>query len=123
MDSYRIPPKLDLTPRRHHGYAVLLFIMGTLLPPLGTSRPILPLSLRLTPLSAVAARFGIGKDFWINVLLTLCGYIPGMFILIHFTLSHRSTQGHGHNFYVQVRSLFPLLPLPSVTTGLVTEYP
>jgi len=39
MDTYRIPPKLDLTPRRHHGYAVLLFIMGTLLPPLGiTSR-------------------------------------------------------------------------------------
>ena len=78
---------------------------------------------RLTLSLAVAARFGIGKDFWINVLLTLCGYIPGMFILIHFTLSHRSTQGHGHNFYVQVRSLFPLLPLPSVTTGLVTEYP
>jgi len=35
MDTYRIPPKIDLTPRRHHGYAVLLFIMGTLLPPLG----------------------------------------------------------------------------------------
>ncbi|KAF8350706.1 hypothetical protein F5887DRAFT_940536 [Amanita rubescens] len=68
MDTYRIPPKIDLTPRRHHGYAVLLFIMGTLLPPL-----------------AVAARFGIGKDFWLNILLTICGYIPG----------------HGHNFYIQ----------------------
>lgn len=33
---------------------------------------------RLTLSLAVAARFGIGKDFWINVLLTLCGYIPGM---------------------------------------------
>ncbi|KAF8163304.1 hypothetical protein B0H34DRAFT_795030 [Crassisporium funariophilum] len=63
-----IPTKIDLTPRRHHGYAVLLFILGTLLPPL-----------------AVAARFGIGKDFWINLVLTLCGYIPG----------------HGHNFYIQ----------------------
>ncbi|KAI1794572.1 hypothetical protein LXA43DRAFT_995642 [Ganoderma leucocontextum] len=59
---------VDLTPRRHHGYAVLLFILGTLLPPL-----------------AVAARFGIGKDFWINLFLTICGYIPG----------------HVHNFYIQ----------------------
>ena len=30
----------------------------------------------LTP-AAVAARFGIGKDFFINVVLTICGYIPG----------------------------------------------
>ncbi|KAI6167010.1 hypothetical protein EDD17DRAFT_1773999 [Pisolithus thermaeus] len=54
--------------KRYHGYAVLLFIMGTLFPPL-----------------AVAARFGIGKDFWINLLLTIAGYIPG----------------HVHNFYIQ----------------------
>ncbi|OBZ69212.1 hypothetical protein A0H81_10809 [Grifola frondosa] len=60
--------KVDLTPRRHHGYAVLLFIFGTLFPPL-----------------AVAARFGIGSDFWLNLLLTICGYIPG----------------HVHNFYIQ----------------------
>jgi hypothetical protein len=26
---------------------------------------------------AVAARFGIGRDFWINLPLTLAGYIPG----------------------------------------------
>ncbi|TFK76439.1 hypothetical protein BDN72DRAFT_785339 [Pluteus cervinus] len=67
MASY-VPKKVDLTPKRHHGYAVLLFIMGTLFPPL-----------------AVAARFGIGKDFWLNLLLTICGYIPG----------------HAHNFYIQ----------------------
>jgi len=66
--SNRIPGKLDLKPKRYHGYAVLLFIVGTLFPPL-----------------AVAARFGIGKDFWLNLLLTICGYIPG----------------HGHNFYIQ----------------------
>jgi len=60
--------KVDLKPRRYHFYAVFLFILGTLLPPL-----------------AVAARFGIGKDFYLNVILTLCGYIPG----------------HGHNFYIQ----------------------
>lgn len=29
--------KLDLTPRRHHGYSVFLFILGTLFPPLGMS--------------------------------------------------------------------------------------
>lgn len=54
--------------KRYHAYAVILFIMGTLFPPL-----------------AVAARFGIGKDFWLNLLLTICGYIPG----------------HAHNFYIQ----------------------
>lgn len=68
MDSVRVPTKIDLTPRRHHGYAFFLFILGCLFPPL-----------------AVAARFGIGKDFWLNLLLTICGYIPG----------------HGHNFYIQ----------------------
>nr|GAT58682.1 predicted protein [Mycena chlorophos] len=63
-----VPTRDQLKPRRHHGYSVLLFILGTLLPPL-----------------AVAARFGIGSDFWLNLLLTICGYIPG----------------HGHNFYIQ----------------------
>ncbi|KAG1853740.1 hypothetical protein DFJ58DRAFT_789383 [Suillus subalutaceus] len=51
--------------KRYHVYAVILFVMGTLFPPLG--------------------RFGIGKDFWLNLLLTICGYIPG----------------HVHNFYIQ----------------------
>lgn len=60
--------KVDLTPKRHHGYAVLLFIFGTFFPPI-----------------AVAARFGVGGDFWLNLLLTVCGYFPG----------------HGHNFYIQ----------------------
>ncbi|KAF8136359.1 hypothetical protein EV363DRAFT_1395473 [Boletus edulis] len=54
--------------RGYHWYAVLLFLLGTLFPPL-----------------AVAARFGIGKDFWLNLLLTIAGYIPG----------------HVHNFYIQ----------------------
>jgi len=54
--------------KRHHGYTVVLFILGSLLPPL-----------------AVAARFGIGSDFFINVFCTLCGYFPG----------------HAHNFYIQ----------------------
>jgi len=63
-----VPTKADLKPKRHHGYSAFLFICGTLFPPL-----------------AVAARFGIGSDFWLNLLLTLCAYIPG----------------HAHNFYIQ----------------------
>lgn len=54
--------------RRYHWYTAVIFFAGTLVPPL-----------------AVAARFGIGKDFWLNVLLTIAGYIPG----------------HVHNFYIQ----------------------
>ncbi|KAI9446455.1 hypothetical protein H4582DRAFT_1804620 [Lactarius indigo] len=57
-----------IKPKRHHGFGVVLFILGTLFPPL-----------------AVAARFGIGGDFWLNLVLTLAGYIPG----------------HVHNFYIQ----------------------
>jgi len=67
MSQY-VPKREDLKPRRHHGYSVFLFILGTLFPPL-----------------AVAARFGIGGDFWLNLVLTVCGYIPG----------------HAHNFYIQ----------------------
>ncbi|KAG6820361.1 hypothetical protein H0H93_001553 [Arthromyces matolae] len=60
--------------------------MGTLFPPL-----------------AVAARFGIGKDFWLNLLLTICGYIPGVFyeLLSCAVLAQFAYPGHGHNFYIQ----------------------
>ena len=71
---------IDLKPRRHHGYAVLLFILGTLVPPLGTFPGHLSyrtIFIRHWEYAAVAARFGIGTDFWINVVLTICGYIPG----------------------------------------------
>lgn len=60
--------RYKVKPKRHHAYAVFIFVIGFLLPPF-----------------AVAARFGIGKDFWINVLLTICGYVPGQI----------------HNFYIQ----------------------
>ena len=33
---------VDLTPKAHHGYAVLLFIFGTLFPPLGAPHTIRP---------------------------------------------------------------------------------
>ena len=75
MSSY-VPKKVDLKPKKHHGYAALLFILGTLLPPLGQSHRLLYFESNASA-KAVAARFGIGRDFWINVFLTLCGYIPG----------------------------------------------
>jgi uncharacterized membrane protein YqaE (UPF0057 family) len=57
-----------------------------------------------TYLAAVAARFGIGQDFFINLILTLCGYIPGRFISTIALNLHSLTpdQGHVHNFYIQV---------------------
>lgn len=60
--------RIDFKPKKHHGFSFFIMICGWLLPPL-----------------AVAIRFGIGKDFFINVFLTICGYIPG----------------HGHNFFIQ----------------------
>ncbi len=79
--------KVDLTPKRYHGYAVLLFIFGTLFPPLGMSILILPRvwHAELAPLAAVAARFGLGGDFWLNLILTICGYIPGVYRLLSST--------------------------------------
>lgn len=35
------------------------------------------LSIILPPLG-VFLQVGIGKHFWINIILTLCGYIPGL---------------------------------------------
>ncbi|WWC91695.1 uncharacterized protein L201_006641 [Kwoniella dendrophila CBS 6074] len=66
--NHHLPKKISLAPKRHHGFQVFLFICGFLLPPI-----------------AVAFRFGIGTDFFINVFLCICGYFP-----CHF-----------HNFYIQ----------------------
>lgn len=62
------------------------------------------LSFILTDLHpAVAARFGIGRDFWLNLFLTLAGYIPGRwsFLLPHPHLPNSHSPGHMHNFYIQ----------------------
>jgi uncharacterized membrane protein YqaE (UPF0057 family) len=63
-----------------------------------------PLSSPLTHLfSAVAARFGIGSDFWLNLFLTVAGYIPGLlsFSSPHSDIQFYSLPGHVHNFYIQ----------------------
>jgi len=40
---------------------IIRIILSVLIPPLG-----------------VFLQVGLGKDFWINILLTLFGYIPGL---------------------------------------------
>jgi len=80
------PTREDLKPKKHHGYNVVLFIFGTLFPPLGML-PSVRHDLAILIVSAVAARFGFGGDFWLNLFLTICGYIPGM---ISTSPSHQS---------------------------------
>lgn len=60
--------KIDYSWKNHYGFTGLIWLLGILFPPL-----------------AVAIRFGIGCDFFINVLLTICGIIPG----------------HLHNWFIQ----------------------
>lgn len=33
--NHYVPTKVDLTPKRHHGFQFVLFLLGWLLPPLG----------------------------------------------------------------------------------------
>jgi uncharacterized membrane protein YqaE (UPF0057 family) len=47
------------------------------------------LSIVLPPLG-VALRYGLGGKFWLNVLLTIIGWIPGV-IHAFYVLSKRST--------------------------------
>lgn len=48
---------------------IIRIIIAILLPPLG-----------------VFLQVGLGKDFWINVLLTILGYIPGIIHAIYIIL-------------------------------------
>jgi uncharacterized membrane protein YqaE (UPF0057 family) len=54
------PARPRSKPQKHHGYTGVIIILGFFLPPL-----------------AVLARFGVGKDFFINIVCTICGYFPG----------------------------------------------
>lgn len=57
--------------------SILSIILAILLPPL-----------------AVGLRYGLGSAFWINLLLTLIGYLPGII----------------HAFYVLSRPVGPVTP-------------
>ncbi|HYD29403.1 MAG TPA: YqaE/Pmp3 family membrane protein [Azospirillaceae bacterium] len=51
---------------------VLRILLAILLPPLG-----------------VFLQVGLGLQFWINILLTLLGYIPGIIHAIYIILKYR----------------------------------
>lgn len=42
----------------------------------------------LVPPVGVAMQLGIGFQFWLNVLLTLCGLIPGILHAVYIILTH-----------------------------------
>ncbi|PWN50867.1 hypothetical protein IE53DRAFT_386809 [Violaceomyces palustris] len=88
-----MPSKRSSGPiKRHHAFHGVIMVLGWLLPPL-----------------AVLVRFGVGKDFFINIICTLCGYIPG----------------HGHNFFIQnIRNNKNAKHSPSwaIKMGLVKDY-
>lgn len=89
--DYR-PGKRTHHVKRHHAYTGCIIIIAWILPPL-----------------AVAARFGIGVDFFINLVLTCCGYIPGH---IHYFLLLNLRNNRTKN-----RS-----PAWAVRAGLVKDY-
>lgn len=66
--AIKTPKRKNMKPKTHHFFFAIVVIAGWLTPPL-----------------AVLIRFGVGRDFFINILLTICGYFPG----------------HFHNFYCQ----------------------
>ncbi|TKY84763.1 hypothetical protein EX895_005843 [Sporisorium graminicola] len=85
--------KIDFSWKNHYGFTGFIVLCGFLFPPL-----------------AVAVRFGIGKDFFINVLLTICGIIPG----------------HIHNWFIQnVRNNDTKARTPkwAIRYGLVDDRP
>jgi uncharacterized membrane protein YqaE (UPF0057 family) len=60
-DGQNWPGKLDLLAVKGKKMELLKIIIVIILPPLG-----------------VFLQVGIGKHFWLNLLLTLLGYIPGI---------------------------------------------
>ncbi|SPO23407.1 uncharacterized protein UTRI_02085 [Ustilago trichophora] len=78
--------------KRHHAFHGVIMVCGWLLPPL-----------------AVLIRFGVGLDLFINIICTICGYIPG----------------HVHNFWIQnIRNNKNSRHSPSwaIRYGLVKDY-
>ncbi|GAK63739.1 uncharacterized protein PAN0_003d1947 [Moesziomyces antarcticus] len=78
--------------RKHHAFHGVIMVCGWLLPPL-----------------AVLIRFGVGLDLVINIICTICGYIPG----------------HAHNFWIQnIRNNKNARHSPSwaIRYGLVKDY-
>lgn len=58
--------------KRYRGMDLIRIILALLLPPLG-----------------VFLQVGFGVQFWINVLLTLLGYIPGMIHALYVIVKYK----------------------------------
>lgn len=43
----------------------------------------------LIPPAAIYIQFGIGRIFWVNCLLTLLGFVPGMLHAVYMMASHK----------------------------------
>ena len=76
------PPLTRRKPHRFYFFQGTIFIFSILLPPI-----------------AVLLRFGVCKDLFINIILTLCGYIPGH-VRVHARLVRVLTP-QIHNFFLQ----------------------
>jgi uncharacterized membrane protein YqaE (UPF0057 family) len=61
INHHHIPSLPDAQSKEDHGMELVKILFALLLPPLG-----------------VFLQVGIGKHFWINILLTILGYIPGI---------------------------------------------
>ncbi|CAO3453586.1 UPF0057 membrane protein YqaE [Azospirillum argentinense] len=57
---------------RYRGMDIIRIILALLLPPVG-----------------VFLQVGFGAQFWINVLLTLLGYIPGMIHALYVIVKYK----------------------------------
>ena len=115
MQSYDVG-KVDFTPRRHHGFAVVLFILGTLFPPLGMSFPVTiamwvcPTLIAFFPAHRSRCREVWGQRRFLAEPVTddLRLYTWYAFSLLCYPLSmprpstDPSRAGHVHNFYIQV---------------------
>ncbi|KAI5474204.1 hypothetical protein MNV49_003969, partial [Pseudohyphozyma bogoriensis] len=62
MDQLNVRLQTELNRRKKGGMKFIVWVAGWIAPPV-----------------AILIRFGIGKDFFINIICTLCGYFPGHF--------------------------------------------
>ncbi len=78
---------------------LLRIIIAILLPPLG-----------------VFLQVGIGKQFWINVVLTILGYIPGIihavWVIVNTNLSSLALRGCAHGSRSARRAALPPVASP-----------
>jgi hypothetical protein len=107
MATYGVMPtngKIDMKPKAWHGYAVILFILGTLVPPLGmcpchprdgpwpiSQQPSQPVLVSAKTFGSMFSSLSVGT-YQVRPLALPTPHPAN------------DCAGHGHNFYIQVRS-------------------